>query len=62
MLKSLGVVVVVVGGQQHFSVSPRPLGFGFGTIGFGAMGLTINNLLYCQDRTYLSFNINNFHE
>mgnify|MGYP003326332460 CR=1 FL=1 len=61
MLKSLGVVVVVVDGLQHFSVSLRPLGFGFGTIGFGAMGLIINNLLYCQDRTYLSFNINNLH-
>ena len=36
MLKSCGVVVV--GGLQHFSVSPRPLGFGFGTIGFGAKG------------------------
>ena len=24
------------GGLQHFSVSPRPLGFGFGTKGFGA--------------------------
>ena len=30
---------VVVGGLQHFSVSPRPLGFGFGTKGFGAKGL-----------------------
>ena len=40
MLKSCGVVVVVVGGGlQHFSVSPRPLGFGFGTKGFGAKGL-----------------------
>ena len=28
-----------VGGLQHFSVSPRPLGFGFGTKGFGAKGL-----------------------
>ena len=27
------------GGLQHFSVSPRPLGFGFGTKGFGANGL-----------------------
>ena len=27
------------GGLQHFSVSPRPLGFGFGTKGFGAKGL-----------------------
>ena len=30
-------VVVVVGGLQHFSVSPRPLSFGFW--GFGAKGL-----------------------
>ena len=28
---------VVVGGLQHFSVSPRPLGFEF--LGFGAKGL-----------------------
>ena len=27
------------GGLQHFSVSPRPLGFGFGTKRFGAKGL-----------------------
>jgi len=32
-------VVVVVGGLEQFSVSPRPLGFGFGTKGFGAKGL-----------------------
>ena len=30
---------MVVGGLQHFSVSQRPLGFGFGTKGFGAKGL-----------------------
>ena len=30
------MVVVVVGGLEQFSVSPRPLGFGFGTKGFGA--------------------------
>ena len=38
MLKSLGVVGGG-GGLQHFSVSPRPLGFlvfGFGGLGFGA--------------------------
>ena len=37
-----GVVVVVVvggGGLEQFSVSPRPLGFGFGTKRFGAKGL-----------------------
>ena len=28
-----------VGGLKHFSVSPRPLGFGFGTKRFGAKGL-----------------------
>ena len=27
------------GGLLHFSVSPRPLGFRFGTKGFGAKGL-----------------------
>ena len=27
------------GGLQHFSVSPRPLVFGFGTKGLGAKGL-----------------------
>ena len=27
------------GGLQHFSVNPRPLGFGFGTKGFEAKGL-----------------------
>ena len=31
------VVVVVVGGLKHFSVSPRPLGFVF--LCFGAKGL-----------------------
>ena len=36
MLKSYGWVVV--GGLQHFSVSPRSHGFGFGTKGFGAEG------------------------
>ena len=40
MLKSYGGwVVMVVGGLQHFSVIPRPLGFGFGTKGFRAKGL-----------------------
>ena len=38
MLKSCGVVGGG-GGLQHFSVSPRPLGFGFGTKGFGGKGL-----------------------
>ena len=27
------------GGLEQFSVSPRPLGFGFGIKGFGAKGL-----------------------
>ena len=39
MLKSYGWWVVVVGGLEQFSVSPRPLGFlvfGFGGLGFGA--------------------------
>ena len=34
MLKSLGVGGWV-GGLQQFSVSPSPLGFGFGTKGLG---------------------------
>ena len=41
-LKVRGWVVVVVvggGGLEQFSVSPRALGFGFGTKGFGAKGL-----------------------
>ena len=29
----------MVGGPEQFSVSPRFLGFGFGTKGFGAKGL-----------------------
>ena len=33
MLKSYGVGG---GGLEQFSVSPRPLSFGFGTKGFGA--------------------------
>ena len=37
MLKSYGVVVVVGGGGglEQFSVSPRPLVFGFGAKGLG---------------------------
>ena len=47
MVKSCGVVVVVVGGgPQNFSVSPRPLGFGLGLKGLGirvwGQGLTIS--------------------
>ena len=37
MLKSYGWLWV--GGLEQFSVSPRPLGFGFGTKWFGAKGL-----------------------
>ena len=37
MFKSYGWVVG--GGLEQFSVSPRPLSFGFGTKGFGAKGL-----------------------
>ena len=41
-LKVEGWWVVGGGGLQHFSVSPRPLAFGFGTKGFGGKkGLTI---------------------
>ena len=39
MLKSWGVVVGGGGGLLHFSVSPRSLGFGFGTKGFGGKEL-----------------------
>ena len=40
MLKSYGVGGGRVGGGlEQFSVSPRPLGFGFGAKGFGAKGL-----------------------
>ena len=41
MLKSWGVVVVVLGGGglQHFSVSPRPLSFWF--FSFGVLGLRV---------------------
>ena len=38
-LKVMGGWIVVVGGLAQFSVSPRPLGFGFGTKGFRAKGL-----------------------
>ena len=38
-LKVLGGGGWVGGGLQHFSVCPRPLGFGFGTKGFWAKGL-----------------------
>ena len=38
MLKSWGVVGGGGGGLQHFSFSPRPLGFGFWTKGFGGKG------------------------
>ena len=44
-LKVMGWVVVVVvvvggggGGLEQFSVSPRPLGFGFGTLGLRVRG------------------------
>ena len=51
------MVVVVLGGLEQFSVSPRPLGFGFGTKGFGAKGLGpgLDNLL-----SYKSWMIQNF--
>ena len=38
-LKVMGWWVVGAGGLEQFCVSPRPLGFGFGTKGFGAKGL-----------------------
>ena len=54
MLKSYGVVVVVVGGLQDFGVSPRPLGFGFfGFLVLGlrlwGQGLTMLNTLFEED-------------
>ena len=42
MFKSWGVVGGGGGGLQHFSFSPRPLGFGF--LGFGAMGFGAKGL------------------
>ena len=47
-LKVMGWVVGG-GGLEQFSVSPRPLGFGFGTKRFGAKGLgpgLDNNILW----------------
>ena len=38
-LKVMGWVGGGGGGLEQFSVSPRPLGFGFGTKWFGAKGL-----------------------
>ena len=58
-LKVMGwvVVVVVVGGLEQFSVSPRPLGLGFGTKGLGlrvwGQGLTIRSFRFDVD--YFNF-------
>ena len=38
MLKSYGVGGGGVGGLEQFSVSPRPLGFGFGTLALRVWG------------------------
>ena len=44
MLKSYWVVVVGVGGGlQDFSVSPRPLGFGFLCLGLSGLGPGLDN-------------------
>ena len=40
-LKVRGGWLWVVGGLEQFSVSPRPLGLGFGTKGFGARALQL---------------------
>ena len=42
----------VGGGLEQFSVSPRPLGFWFGTKGLGAKGLgpgLVNKKIRCRD-------------
>ena len=52
----------MVGGLQHFSVSPRPLGFGtkgFGAKGFGP-GLDNNIVRYFLFVNYSSLNVNSF--
>ena len=38
------VVVVVGGGLQHISVSPRPLGFGFWGFGAKSLGPGLDNI------------------
>ena len=50
---------MVVGVLEQFSVIPRPLGFGFGTKGFGAKGLgpgldKINSVLSWHGEKQLS--------
>ena len=45
MLKSWGVVVVVVGGLQDFSVSPSPLWVNLGfKLGWTGLGLCLGGL------------------
>ena len=55
MLKSWGVVVVGGGGLKHFSVSPRPLGFGFQIKGFETKGLgpMLDKIVYKMTRNGL---------
>ena len=43
------MVVVGGGGQKHFSVSPRPLGFGFLGLGLWGLGPGLDN------KTHLTF-------
>ena len=43
---------MVVGGLEQFSVSPRPLGFGFGTKGFGAKDLGPGLDNYAQELVF----------
>ena len=59
MLKSLGVGGWV-GGLGQFSVSPRPLGFGFWGLGVWCLGLTIfTELRWCiLSPTIRSFALN----
>ena len=55
MLKSYGVVVVVGGGGglEQFSVSPRPLGFGFGAKGLGpGLDNFVKKKNYSEDMTF----------
>ena len=63
MLKSCGWVVVGGGGGlQDFSVSPRPLGFGFRGFGVWGLGLTIIWSLTWSKIMIMIFNLFNFNQ
>ena len=42
--------MVVGGGLQHFSVSPRPLGFGFLGLGAKDLGPGLDNYTFNNDK------------